>query len=64
MSNMSYCRFENTSHDLADCLENWHETNELSDYEIQGRQRLIQQALELIDIARSEEEFEDLFPND
>ena len=21
MSNMSYCRFENTSHDLRDCLE-------------------------------------------
>ena len=23
MSNMSYCRFENTVKDLEDCVENW-----------------------------------------
>jgi hypothetical protein len=23
MGNMSYCRFENTYHDLRDCAENW-----------------------------------------
>jgi len=24
MANMSYCRFENTYHDLVDCSENWY----------------------------------------
>ena len=28
MSNMSYCRFENTYHDLMDCLENIYEKAE------------------------------------
>lgn len=25
MSNMSYCRFENTYHDLRDCFRHWNQ---------------------------------------
>lgn len=44
MSNMSYCRFENTSQDLGDCLdaiEN-NELDELSSYEISGLRDLLE----------------------
>ena len=43
MANMSYCRFENTANDLADCVEaiNNGELRDLSTYEIQGLVRLI-----------------------
>ena len=40
---MSYCRFENTSRDLGDCLdaiEN-NELDELSSYEISGLRELL-----------------------
>ena len=43
MGNMSYCRFENTSRDLGDCLdaiEN-NELDELSSYEISGLRDLL-----------------------
>ena len=33
MANMSYCRFENTYSDLADCVEALKECNELSERE-------------------------------
>ena len=35
---MSYCRFENTAKDLADCVSavNRGEINELNEYEVQG----------------------------
>jgi hypothetical protein len=35
---MSYCRFENTARDLADCVSavNRGEINELNEYEVQG----------------------------
>ena len=38
MGNMSYCRFENTARDLADCVSavNRGEINELNEYEVQG----------------------------
>ena len=38
MSNMSYCRFENTTSDLDDCIEAIHEgeINELNEYEIEA----------------------------
>ena len=44
MSNMSYCRFENTSRDLGDCLdaiEN-NKLDELSSYEISGLRDLLE----------------------
>ena len=40
MSNMSYCRFENTANDLSDCDEHMEDAN-LSDREKQERLRLI-----------------------
>lgn len=35
---MSYCRFENTARDLADCVSavNRGEIDELNEYEVQG----------------------------
>ena len=30
MTNMSYCRFENTYHDLKDCIENFTDLSDLS----------------------------------
>ena len=42
MSNMSYCRFENTLHDLQDCEENIHDTADLSEEERQARESLIE----------------------
>jgi hypothetical protein len=51
MGNMSYCRFENTSSDIADCIEalddaNWDLEemikNASSEYEIVGIKRFIE----------------------
>lgn len=39
--NMSYCRFENTYHQLCDCDENMN-TKDLSESEKKYRQRLIE----------------------
>jgi hypothetical protein len=44
MANMSYCRFENTARDLADCLnaiENGEHTEDLSSYEKNGLEDLL-----------------------
>ena len=44
MANMSYCRFENTSRDLRDCLdaiEN-EEIDDLSSYEKDGLESLLE----------------------
>ena len=41
MSNMSYCRFQNTLADLKDCFNNIDDTN-LSDEEIKARNKLIE----------------------
>lgn len=47
MANMSYCRFENTAGDLADCLEHF-EDNDLSSYELAARRRIFQMAQEIV----------------
>jgi hypothetical protein len=46
MSNMSYCRFENTSRDLEDCIEAIEngEINELNEYEIDALKTMQYQA--------------------
>ncbi len=41
MSNMSYCRFQNTLRDLRDCYVNMHDTDDLSDEEKEARRKLI-----------------------
>ena len=40
MVNMSYCRFENTFHDLDDCYDNM-EGEDLSESELKYREKLI-----------------------
>ena len=50
MSNMSYCRFQNTAMDLADCLdalEN-HWDMDLSTDEVNGLETLLADAKELV----------------
>ena len=48
---MSYCRFENTANDLADCayaIKNG-ETIELSSYEVQGLAKLLKYCERIMD---------------
>ena len=57
MGNMSYCRFENTSKDLEDCIEalrNYEdECNNLSSYEVEALQDLIEQAKEIVELTET-----------
>ena len=48
---MSYCRFENTARDLRECLNAIRngETDELSDYEVEGLQEILFLAQEIIE---------------
>tara|TARA_R100000482_G_scaffold109075_1_gene51341 strand:- start:3383 stop:3619 length:237 start_codon:yes stop_codon:yes gene_type:complete len=52
MGNMSYCRFENTSIDLDDCIEAIENgnINELSVYEIRGILNLRDQAKYIVEL--------------
>lgn len=54
MSNMSYCRFQNTSSDLQDCINAVGEMIEggydLDGYEQAAFKRLVQQAVELLSL--------------
>ena len=54
--NMSYCRFENTAKDLADCVDHWNDVpnKELSDSEVEGKARIVRLAIELLDIENYE----------
>lgn len=43
MSNMSYCRFQNTAKDLADCQEALEEgTEDLEGDELRAKKRLVE----------------------
>jgi len=44
MANMSYCRFENTSNDLQECVDNWELEDDASDYEKRGKEKIIELA--------------------
>ena len=64
MGNMSYCRFENTARDLADCvraIQN-RETDDLSQYERTGLNELLYWAGQVVhfadDIMETLEEYE------
>lgn len=48
MSNMSYCRFENTSLDLADCYEQWDNDENLSEYEVEAKARILRLAQKIV----------------
>ena len=51
MANMSYCRFENTARDLADCVSalNRNEVHELSSYELDGLKDILDLAEKIIE---------------
>lgn len=51
MGNMSYCRFENTTKDLQDCLGaiECNEINELSSYEMEALREMQGYAKRIID---------------
>ena len=55
MGNMSYCRFENTSKALQDCIEaiqnHYEECTDLSRYELRALSDLLEQAEEIIDLS-------------
>ena len=55
MGNMSYCRFENTSRDLQDCIEaiqnHYEECTDLSRYELRALSDILEQAEEIIDLS-------------
>jgi hypothetical protein len=58
MSNMSYCRWENTLSDLEDCVESFHDGVANRD-EASARQRMMAVAEELLSLYRSEREMVD-----
>jgi hypothetical protein len=49
MSNMSYCRFENTYRDLSDCFENMENVNENNTSEKMYRKNLIELCQNIVD---------------
>jgi len=54
MSNMSYCRMENTYQDLRDVKENWEETN--SESELKYRKWILELCKEIVDDYGDDEE--------
>jgi ferredoxin-fold anticodon binding domain-containing protein len=47
MGNMSYCRFENTEADLEDCYDHIEETENMSESELDARERLIKRCVDI-----------------
>ena len=47
MTNMSYCRFENTLGDLKDCWDNINDIEDASEYEIKARYDLVKLCIEI-----------------
>ena len=50
MSNMSYCRFENTARDLRDCVQAYQsgDVADLSTYEVDGLQEILNLANKIV----------------
>ncbi len=65
MANMSYCRFQNTVSDFADCLHALEDENfeSLSKNERRAAKQLIDLARELIELEPEIEDFEENFTN-
>ena len=59
MANMSYCRFENTTIDIDDCLDaiqnTYEECADLSNREVRALQRLLGQAEEILEVKENKE---------
>lgn len=51
MSNMSYCRFENTYSDLEECVQSLRDNEPLSDSEVEYMRQMKELAEELIELA-------------
>lgn len=47
MSNMSYCRFQNTLEDLRDCEEHINDID-ISEEELQARNRLVEMCEDIV----------------
>ena len=47
MSNMSYCRMENTFHDLMDCYEGWQDAE--SESELKYRDKILRLAKDIVE---------------
>lgn len=62
MSNMGYCRHENTARDLADVWEQWYDTDfdSLDRYERVGRKKIVQLVAEMYDALLEDGTFEEL----
>ena len=52
MANMSYCRFENTARDMADCLHaiEYGETDNLSSYEQDALEDFLSLAKDIVEL--------------
>ena len=53
MPNMSYCRYENTSHDMQDVVDTLYDSDvdeDLSDSERRGLKTILELAREIIDM--------------
>lgn len=62
MSNMSYCRFENTSNDLQECIDalaGIKKFDELSDSEMQKAQEMYDQCQTYMRLFEEQEEAEE-----
>lgn len=49
MANMSYCRWHNTRLDLKDCLNAYHEMDELSEEEHRSAKRLFEMVCKFLE---------------
>lgn len=58
MTNMSYCRFQNTASDLADCEENWvgpdEEESDLSEEEQRAKKRIVRLCRSILEMENYE----------
>jgi plasmid stabilization system protein ParE len=50
MPNMSYCRHELTSDDLRDVIDQWDDTEELTEEDAAYRNRLLRQCKNLLEM--------------
>jgi len=55
MSNMSYCRFENTLADLEECRDVINDVEDLSDEEKNAREKLIEVCKDIIAETKDED---------
>lgn len=66
MSNMGYCRFQNTLSDLRDCFEALQDESTLSPEEFSAAERLVELCQDIVDgpAPRNTDDDEDEFEDD